>query len=133
MRDAGGSVETDGQGVFIGDARAVGIGNGGAEFGGAPFDLVTRAVDEDDLDVERAQDRDVEQHIGKILRINDLAVDGDDESAFAETRDILENAAEIGNVHGEWQRWQKRDDKLTRFTAGATFPRSEIDPTVRRG
>ena len=70
------------------------------QVGGALFDLVARAVDDDDLDVERAQHGEVEQHVGKILRVDDLAVDGDDERALAEARDVLEDAAEVGNLHG---------------------------------
>ena len=132
VRDARGGVEADGEGVFVGDARAVGVGNGRAERGGALLDLVARAVDEDDLDVERAQDGEVEQHVGEILRVDDLAVDGDDERALAETGDVLEDAAKVGNVHGEWRKWQKASN-LASFIAGATFPRSEIDPAAGRG
>ena len=87
MCDARGRVQADGKGVPIGDARAVGVGHHGAEFGGAAFDLVARAVDEDDLDVERTQDGDVEQDVAEILRLDDLAVDGDHEDALAETRE----------------------------------------------
>ena len=112
VRDARGRVQADGERVSVGDARAVGVGNHHAEFGGAAFDLVARAVDDDDLDVERTQDGDVEQDVAEILRLDDLAVDGDHESALAETGNILEDAAEVGDLH----EWQKREANLRGLT-----------------
>ena len=126
MRDARGGIKADGEGGLVGDARAVGVGDVGAEFRRAALDLVARAVDEHDLDVERAQDGDVEQHVGEILRFDDFAVEGDHEGALAEAGNILEDAAEVGDVHG----WQKRGTNLLRFAAGATFPDPKLLPSV---
>ena len=100
VRDAGGGVERDLEGGVVGDAAAVGVGEGGVQEGGALLDLVARAVDDDDADVERAEDREVQQDVGEVVRVDDLAVERDDEGTVAETRDVLEDAAEVGNLHG---------------------------------
>ena len=90
-----------GERAFVRDARSVRVRDGRAQSGSALFDLVARPVDEDDLDVERAQHREIQQHVGKILGLDNLAVQREDEDAVAEAWDILENAPEVGNLHGK--------------------------------
>ena len=100
---------------------AIGIGDGRAEFGRALLDLMPRPVDENHLDVERAQDGQIEQHVGKIFRVDDPAVDRDDKRALAEPGDILEDAAEIGDVHG-WQKWEVTLLRFSKRASAAAGP-----------
>jgi hypothetical protein len=68
-------------------------------------------MDEDDLDAEGAQDRDIEQEVWKIFGSRDLAIDGNHEDALAEERDILKDFAEVGDFHGggtAFSRWAVR-------------------------
>ena len=62
-------------------------------------DLEGGAVDEDDADAERAEDRDVPEEIGEVVIRDDRTVDGDDERLFPEARDVLEDAAKVGWFH----------------------------------
>ena len=46
-----------------------------AELGGrTPLDLVAGAVHKDNADVERAQDREIEQEIREVFRLDNLAI-----------------------------------------------------------
>ena len=83
----------------VGDADSVRVGNRDAALGGELRDLQARAVDEDHLDAQRAQHREIEQEVREIRRRHDLAVDRDYEDFFAEARDVLENAAQVGDFH----------------------------------
>jgi len=83
----------------IGDAGAVEIGRGDAAFGGEGGDLEGGAVDQDDPDVQRPQDGDVEEQVGKVVVGDDGSIDGDDEGLFAEPGDVAEDAAEVSWLH----------------------------------
>src|SRR6516162_9272645 len=54
-----------------------------------------------DLDVQRAQDSDVEQNVRKVFRTKNLAIDCDHENLVPETRDILKNSAKLRQFHCE--------------------------------
>src|SRR5207248_424502 len=56
-------------------------------------------MNEDDLDAQRAQHRQIEQNVREIGRSHDLAVDRHHENALPEARDILEDTTEVGNFH----------------------------------
>ena len=57
------------------------------------------AVDERDPDVQRAEDGDIEQDVGEVFVGDDRAVEAEDENPFAKTRDVLEDAAQVGRFH----------------------------------
>ena len=90
-----------------GELQCVGIGDASAEqVGGLEslrfaqgFNLSGGAMDDDDADVQRAQDGDVEEEVGKVLVGDNRAVDGEDEHFFAEARDVLEDAPQVGRFH----------------------------------
>ena len=65
------------------------------QLGVAP-DLVRGAVDQRDADAQAAQQGDVEQQVGEVVVLDDGAVDGDDEHAVAEPRDVPQDFAEVG-------------------------------------
>lgn len=92
-------VDADLECRLVGNANAIGVRDREAALFGEVLDLVARAVDEDDFDAERAQHREVEQEVWKILGGRDLAVDRDHEDALAEERDILEDFAQVGDFH----------------------------------
>lgn len=50
------------------------------------------SMDENDMDVERTQNSDIEEEIGKVIVCDDGAIDSDDESPFAEARDVAEDS-----------------------------------------
>jgi hypothetical protein len=56
-------------------------------------------MDENDANVERAQDGDVEQDVGKIFARDNFAVDADDENLFAKARNVLQDAPQVGQFH----------------------------------
>ena len=61
--------------------------------------LEPRSMHENDLDAQRTQDRKVEQNVGKIVRSGNLSVDGNNKHTLPETGNVLEDFAQIGNVH----------------------------------
>ena len=81
----------DAQGGGIGDTRAIEARDRLIQFLGKLFDLVSRAVNDDDVDVQSAQDRDVQQQAAKIVVGHNAAVDRDDEHAVAELGDVMKN------------------------------------------
>jgi hypothetical protein len=52
-------------------------------------------VDENDADVERAKDRNIEKDVGEIFVSDDGAVDAEDERFFAKARNVLQDAPQI--------------------------------------
>lgn len=88
------------EGRFVGDSGAVEIGGGGTGFDGQLLDHRGGAVDQDDTDAEGAEDGDVEEDVREVLAHDDGGVDGEDERAFAEPRDVAEDAAEVCGFHG---------------------------------
>ena len=92
-------LDADFERCVVGDAGPVRIGNRHAPLRGELRDLPRRAVDEDDLDAQRAQHREIEQDVGEIGRRHDLAIHRDHEDFFPETGDVLEDAAQVGDFH----------------------------------
>ena len=56
-------------------------------------------MNEHDADIERAQDRYIQQNVREILVRDDSPIHADDEDFFTELRDVLENSAEISQFH----------------------------------
>jgi len=56
-------------------------------------------MNEHDADIERAQHRNIQQDIGEVLVGDDGAVDADDEGLLPELRDVLQDAAQVGQFH----------------------------------
>ena len=83
----------------VGEAGAVEVRGRDAALGPERLDLRRCAVDDDDADVQRAQDSDVEQEVGEVLVGDDRAIHGDDEGLLAEARDVLEDAPKVGGFH----------------------------------
>ena len=67
------------------------------------LDLRRSAVDQHHADVQRAQHRHIQQDVGKVLVGDDRAVDADDERLFPELRDVLQDAAQVGQFHIIWK------------------------------
>ena len=91
MRHLVGRDDCNAQGGVVGDARAIEIGDRFAELLGKLFDLVARAVNDHDVDVQAAQHRDVQQQIAEIVVSDNAAIDRNDEHAVTELRDVMEN------------------------------------------
>jgi hypothetical protein len=83
----------------IGDARAVEIGGRDFLFLSQRLDLRRRAVNQHHADVQRAQHGDVEQDVGEVLVGDDGAVEREDEGLFAEARNVLQDAPQVGWFH----------------------------------
>ena len=66
---------------------------------GERLDLRRRAVHEHDADVQRPQQRHVEQQRREVVVRDDGAVDRQDEGLFAELRDVLQDAPQVGRFH----------------------------------
>ena len=87
------------KGRVIGDAGSVGVGNLDAPLRGQIGDLPTRPVHEDHPDAQRAKHGEIEQDVGEILGGGHRSIDGNHEDPLPEAGDVLENFAEIGDVH----------------------------------
>jgi len=56
-------------------------------------------VNEDRADVQRAQDRDIQQQVWEVVIGDDGAIDGDDECLFPKPGDVAEDAPQVGRLH----------------------------------
>ena len=118
---------------LVGDAGAVRIRNGDAARFGELRDLPAGAVHEDHFDAERPQHGDIQQDIREIGRGDDVAIQRDHEDFFAEARDVLEDAAQIGNFHGtadagvERMRGARKGNLRLFAPAGCGFTRGNGD------
>ena len=61
--------------------------------GGECLDLRRGAVGENDPDVQRTKDRDIQKDIGKVLVRHDRPVDADDKRLEAKSRNVAQDAA----------------------------------------
>jgi hypothetical protein len=61
--------------------------------------LETGAVNQNNLDVQRSKDGNIEENVREILRAKNLAIDCDNKDFVPETRDILQNSAKLGQFH----------------------------------
>jgi hypothetical protein len=95
VRHARGGADREVERGGVGDAGAVGIGDGDFPRGRELDDLMTDAVHEHDLDAERAQHGDVDEEVAEILVGDDGAIDRDDENLPVKTGDVLQDAAEV--------------------------------------
>jgi len=62
-------------------------------------DLESGPVHENDLYAQRTQHGQVKKNVGKVIRSSHLAVERNDEYALPETGNVLEDLAEVGDVH----------------------------------
>ena len=60
---------------------------------------MARSMHENDFDAQGAQHRKVQQNVGKIVRSDHLSVDGNHKHTLSETGNVLEDFAQVGNVH----------------------------------
>ncbi len=54
---------------------------------------------EDDLHAQRTQDCQIEENVGKVIRSSHLPIKGNDKDALPEPGNVLEDLAEVGDVH----------------------------------
>ena len=94
-----GGGERDLKCLGVRDAGAVQVRRGNSAFGGEQTDLVGGSVHQYDPDVQRPQDRYVEQQIWEDIIRDDHSIYGDDEGLFTETRDVAEDSAQVGWFH----------------------------------
>ena len=100
VREPIGRGERDLQRAGVGDAGAVEVGGRDATLGRKRRHLARGAMHEHDADVQRPEDGDVEEKVGKVVVGDDGAVDGDHEGLLPEPRDVAEDAAKVCRLHG---------------------------------
>ena len=81
------------------DAGTVEVGRLNALFTGESLDLFGCAVHDGDADVQGTQQCEVEEEVGEVFVGDNAAVDCEDEDLFAELGDVLEDSAEVGELH----------------------------------
>lgn len=67
--------------------------------GGERLDLRRSAVNDDDADVQRTQNSDVEQDVREVFVRDDGAVHREDERLLPESRNVLQDAPQVGRFH----------------------------------
>ena len=72
-------------------------------------------MDEHDADVQRPEQRHVEQQRREVVVGDDGAVDREDEGLLAELRDVLQDAAQVGQL-------RQLDDSLVDISACGALP-----------
>jgi len=96
-----GGVDADLQGGVVGDAGAIGVGDGDAAAFCEFDDLAAGSMNHDGFDAERAQDGEIDEDVGEILGGGDAAIDGDHKDPLPEAGHVLQNFSKIGDVHLE--------------------------------
>jgi len=81
------------------DTGAVEIGRLDVPLFAERFDLRGGAVHEHHANVQRAQHGDIEEDVAEIFIGDDGAIDFNNEGFFPELRDVLQNAAQVGQFH----------------------------------
>ncbi len=54
---------------------------------------------DNDPDIERAQDCDIQKDVWEIFVSDDRAIDADNECLLPETRDVLQDAPQVSRFH----------------------------------
>jgi len=128
VEDLGGSLDGELEGGLVGDAGAVGVGNGDAALGGEFLDLGAGAVDEDDLDGKRPEDGDIQEDVGEVIR-------ADDTPSMATTKIFSRTGERIGGCHGD-RRLSSKEGGIE-SQAGGKFEirksENRMDPKEGRG
>ena len=83
----------------IGDAGAIEVGRLDSLLLRERLNLRRRAVHEHHADVQGTQHRHVQKDVGEVFVRDDGAVHGENEGLFAELRDVLQDAAQVGELH----------------------------------
>ena len=99
MGEPVGGIERELQGLRIGDAGAIEIGGLDPALHGQRRDLLGSTVHKQDSDVQRAEDRDVEQEVREVVVGDDGSIDGQDEDLFPEAWNVAENSPQVGGFH----------------------------------
>lgn len=68
-------------------------------FSGDPRDLMPGAMNENQPDVQRTENGQIEQDVREVLGLTDFAIEGNHEYPVAKTRNVLEYAPEVGELH----------------------------------
>jgi len=97
--EAVGGVQGELQGGGIGDASAVDAGGFEPLFFREDLDLGGGPMHEHDADVQGTQHGDIEQQRGEILIRHDGPIQREDKRLFAELRNVLQDAPQIGRFH----------------------------------
>ena len=111
VRQADGCIDAYLQRDFIGDAgpiRVVSLTPRARQLD----DLESGPVHENDLHAQRTQDRQVKENVGKVIRSSHLSIEGNDEHALPEAGNVLEDLAQVGDVH--FNAGKRRDSNLRR-------------------
>ena len=99
MSEAIGGGESEFQRHGIGNAGAIQIGRYEVLLVGQRFDLRGGPMRDHDPDIERTEDRDIQEDVWKILVGDNRAIDADDERLLPEARDILQDAPQVSRFH----------------------------------
>jgi hypothetical protein len=83
----------------VGDAGAVVVRRLDMTLSGERTELRRRPVHHHDADVQRPQEGDVEEQGREVVVSDDVAVEPQDEGLFAELRNVMQDAAQIGEFH----------------------------------
>ena len=96
VRQAVGGSEGELERGFVSDPRTVEVGRSDALRLSQRADLRRCAVDQHDTYIQRAQHGNVHQQVGEVLVGDDRPVHADDERLLAESRDVLQDAPQVG-------------------------------------
>src|SRR5260221_9281157 len=94
-----GGGESKPQRVGIGNAGAVEVRRSELLFFSQGFDLGGSPVDNDLPNVQRAENGDIQEDVGKILVGDNRAIQADDEGLLAEARNVLQDSPQVSRFH----------------------------------
>ena len=100
---ADGRIDADLQRDFIGDAGSIRVCQLDATLARELDDLESGPVHENDLDAQRTEHCQIQENVGKVIRSSHLSIEGNDEDALPETGNVLEDLAQVGDVHFDAQ------------------------------
>ena len=101
VAEPGDGIYADFKRRFVSDACSVVVGERYRAFFSEGCNLRRCSVDKDDLDVERAQDRDIEEDIRKVGGFDDGTVQRNHKCTSPKLRDILKDGSEVAEIHRE--------------------------------
>ena len=99
MRQAVGGDECQFERLGIGDTSTFEVRRLHALGSGQYADLLGGAVDQHDPDVERSQQRHIQQERREALVADDAGIDREHEGLLAKLRHILQDPAQVGEFH----------------------------------
>ena len=99
MRQPVGGGQRQLQRLRIRYARAIQVRGFELAFFRQGFDLRRRAVHQHDADVQRAQDRHVQQDVGEVFAGDNRPIHAEHKRPLTKLRDVLEDAPQVGKFH----------------------------------